>query len=200
MDDSLEKKIRVNMTLGKELHRLKLNYLKNRDAEELANQRVKEQAEPIVAPIVEAIKNSKVPTKKTAHLSGDDVRDIFTRIKNIGFDRLKRNRYIQAVMNAYDDGDLFNTFLTLNKIGYFTPPIAKMSKYGVVNSIIFYGQGGKNLDSLSGGIQPKRYKKCLEEFDEIYEANAKTIREVAVDKIAKKPPIHPPPQRLRARL
>ena len=87
MDDSLEKKIRVNMTLGKELHRLKLNYLKNRDAEELANQRVKEQAEPIVAPIVEAIKNSKVPTKKTAHLSGDDVRDIFTRIKNIGFDR-----------------------------------------------------------------------------------------------------------------
>ena len=94
-------------------------------------------------------------------------------------------------MHAYDDGDLFTTLLTLNKIGYFTPPIAKMSKYGVVNSIIFYGQGGKNLDNLSGGIQPEQFIKRLEKFDEFYDANAKTIREVIADKNAKKPTVQP---------
>ena len=109
------------------------------------------------------------------------------QIKSIGFDRSKRNKYIQAVMNAYDDGDLFNAFLTLNKIGYFIPPIAKTFRHGVVNFIIFYGQGGKNLDNLLGGIQPERFKKRLEEFDEFYEANAETIREVIADDKAKKP-------------
>ena len=78
----------------------------------------------------------------------------------------------------YQDDNLLNTFLTLNKNGIYLVPIAKMQKYGVVESLIFYGQGGKNLDMLPMSMQMGNFKARLADFVEFYKINSDTIEQM----------------------
>ena len=94
------------------------------------------------------------------------------------FESLKRNQYrpIPCVAKISGDDNLFNTFLVLNKDGIYQPPIAKTTKYGLVGSLIFYGQGGQNLDMLPSNMQTEQFKDRLNRFDELYVDNSENIQ------------------------
>ena len=81
------------------------------------------------------------------------MRRIFLQLQITQFESLKRNQYIQSVAKIYGDNNQFNTSMVLNKDRIYSPPIAKMAKYGLVESLIFYSQGGKNHDMLSSNMQ-----------------------------------------------
>ena len=173
----MEEQIKIFEELAKAKHKARLHFLEEKSKSALKDELVKAQAAPIVAPIVEAITKTK-PSPEKVPLSKEDIRRVFTELENIPFDTLKRNRYIQAVSGIYQDDNLFNTFLTLNKNGVYRVPIAKMLKYGVVESLIFYGQGGKNLDMLPANMQMKNFKARLADFDEFYNMNSATIQQM----------------------
>ena len=100
-------------------------------------------------------------------------------LQRLKFHSLRRNKYIDAVKSIYDDDDLFNVFLTLNKTGFYVPPVAKAQRYGIVNSLIFYGQGDKNLDMLSMSMMRDEFKNRRKIFDEFYTFNADLINQEA---------------------
>ena len=134
---------------------------------------------------MEAIKTSKAVNRPPQ--SEEDVRRIFLQLQKMRFESLKRNQYIQSVARIYEDDNLFNTFLALNKDGFYKPPIAKMAKYGLVESLIFYGQGGRNLDMLPSNMQTERFKDRLNGFDEFYANNSESIRRVVKSQEENKP-------------
>ena len=53
-----------------------------------------------------------------------------------------------------------------------------MQKYGVVESLIYYGQGGKNLDMLPARMQTEKAR--LADFDEFYKINSDTIQRMLI--------------------
>ena len=55
-----------------------------------------------------------------------------------------------------------------------------MQKYGVVESLIYYGQGGKNLDMLPARMQTENFKARLADFDEFYKINSDTIQRMLI--------------------
>ena len=184
--------------LAKAQQKARLYFLGLKNKNELQERVAKAQAAPIVAPIVEAIKTSKAVNRPPQ--SEEDVRRIFLQLQKMRFESLKRNQYIQSVARIYEDDNLFNTFLALNKDGFYKPPIVKMAKYGLVESLIFYGQGGRNLDMLPSNMQTERFKDRLNGFDEFYANNSESIRRVIKSQEENKPvrPVRPvrPPRRV----
>ena len=55
-----------------------------------------------------------------------------------------------------------------------------MQKYAVVESLIYYGQGGKNLDMLPARMQTENFKARLADFDEFYKINSDTIQRMLI--------------------
>ena len=101
-------------------------------------------------------------------LSKEDIRRIFLQLQKTQFERLKRNQYIQSVAKIYGDDNMFNTSMVLNKDGIYLPPVAKMAKYGLVESLIFYSQGGNNFEMLSSNMQMEQLEARLTGFHEFY--------------------------------
>ena len=170
---------------GQGATKVRLYFLGLKNKNELQEQVAKTQAAPIVAPIVEAIKTSKAVNRPPQ--SEEDVRRIFLQLQKMRFESLNRNQYIQFVARIYEDDNLFNTFLALNKDGFYKPPIVKMAKYRLVESLIFYGQGGRNLDMLPSNMQTERFKDRLNGFDEFYANNSESIRRVVKSQEENKP-------------
>ena len=185
----MEEKIKMWEDLAKAQQKARLYFLGLKNKNELQERVAKAQAAPIVAPIVEAIKTSKAVNRPPQ--SEEDVRRIFLQLQKMRFESLKRNQYIQSVARIYEDDNLFNTFLALNKDGFYKPPIVKMAKYGFVESSIFYGQGGRNLDMLPSNMQTERFKDRLNGFDEFYANNSESIRRVIKSQEENKP-VRPP--------
>ena len=181
----MEEKIKMWEDLAKAQQKARLYFLGLKNKNELQEQVAKAQAAPIVAPIVEAIKTSKAVNRPPQ--SEEDVRRIFLQLQKMRFESLNRNQYIQFVARIYEDDNLFNTFLALNKDGFYKPPIVKMAKYRLVESLIFYGQGGRNLDMLPSNMQTERFKDRLNGFDEFYANNSESIRRVVKSQEENKP-------------
>ena len=77
----------------------------------------------------------------------------------------------------YSDSELFNTLLSMVKLKILSKfSIKKMQQFDIVESLLFYGQGGENLDQLPARQEGSDFKNRMKEFIDFYNINSEVIK------------------------
>ena len=78
-------------------------------------------------------------------------------------------KLVSTVREMYSDSELFNTLLSMVKLKILSKfSIKKMQQVGIVESLLFYGQGGENLDQLPARQEESDFKNRMKEFIDFY--------------------------------
>ena len=171
--DDIDRQIQLHQERAELKHRQRQNWLKACAASEQKSSELQERARPIVEPIVKAIERGTEKTT-TPPLGVDRLRSLMQDLGPFP-DSRGFKRYVAEV---YENPQLFNVMLSLVRLGVIQDvPIKKMNKHGLVESLIFYGQGKTNLDELSAYAINLPFKQRMEEFDEFYRTNLSALKE-----------------------
>lgn len=176
----MEKLIKQAKDIAIAKYKARQHFLEQREGQLVKDELIKDQTAPLIAPIVEAIeKNAIKKTKEVALVSEEDIYKFMKEMDKIAFD--KKN-FKTFVAKLYKDENLFNLFLVLIKMRVYDVPIDKAVQKGVLESLIFYGQGGTNLDLLPVAMQTEEFKTQLSNYNEFYKNNHKIIEQVVGDR------------------
>ena len=129
--------------LAEQSREIRRRFLNEREAELETNVRAKKRAEPLVKPLVEAIEKKGLEPASTV-LPEAVVDRLIDDVEPFPAKGIKKyaKRY-------YEPPELFNVMLSLARLKRLgEPPISSMLKHGVIDSLLFYGQGGTNLGDL----------------------------------------------------
>lgn len=178
MANKIRDEIQMWEELARERNILKQSFLKEREQRQVRDEQILQQASPIVKPIVEAIAKTKSDiADQNNSLSSDELREYVDQIvEHYNIPELRRREFINAVREMYSNEQLFNVFLALTKADHI-PPFGpdKMAKLGKVDSLIFYGTGGTNLDYVPGARSTPEFIARRKKFDTFYRNNIAAI-------------------------
>ena len=171
---SIDKEIETYEKLADASRQQRLQYLKNHENIDRRQQELQEQAQPFVEPLVEAIKQQRAKPEQEA-LSKRQLRNSVNAVSKPFPDRPKE--FKAYLVDVYEDERYFNTLLSLVKLNVIKDfPINAMKTHGLVNSFIFYGQGGTNLNMM--GVRSQELKDRLASFQDFFNKNSNALREI----------------------
>ena len=172
--DNISDKIKEYEEIAERRAEIRKGFLAERDQQQARRERLEKEALPIVKPIVEAIKTEQ--KSSPTPLTQSEVSRLVTQIDPDDFTR-GRKIFVSTVREMYSDSELFNTLLSMVKLNKLTEfSIKKMRQFGVVESLLFYGQGGENLDLLPARQEGSDFKNSMKEFIDFYNINSEVIK------------------------
>ena len=148
--------------------KVRKNFQNERQRKIAKDELVAAQAQPIVTPIVKAIEKTK-PASEDVSMTSGEIKEHVNKILRLGIEDLNRKRFLVTVRELYQNERLFNVLLAMVRLGHINRfPIKKITTIGPIDSLIFYGQGGKNLDFVIGVRQDPEFKLRLNGFNAFY--------------------------------
>ena len=163
--------ITLHKKLAEQSREIRRRFLNEREAELETNVRAKKRAEPLVKPLVEAIEKKGLEPASTA-LPEAVLKRLIDDVEPFP----EKRRIKDYARRYYERPELFNVMLTLARLKRLgEPPILSMLKHGVIDSLLFYGQGGTNLGDLPVRRLSPAYSERLASFERFYQDNYRNI-------------------------
>ena len=157
--------------LAEQSREIRRRFLNEREAELETNVRAKKRAEPLVKPLVEVIEKKGLEPASTA-LPEAVLKRLIDDVEPFP----EKRRIKDYARRYYERPELFNVMLTLARLKRLgEPPILSMLKHGVIDSLLFYGQGGTNLGDLPVRRLSPAYSERLASFERFYQDNYRNI-------------------------